>query len=155
MRREEREVKDIGEIERIILDCNELRLALLDANESYIVPLCFGYDDRTFYIHSSREGRKIDLLQKTKEEQRTVGFELDRGFSLIKGKKACSFSCSYESIIGTASVDFVEDLKEKKRALNFIMAHYTKKADFDFSKESLSAVSVIKLKVLKMSCKRH
>ena len=155
MRREDREVKDIREIERIIACCNELRLGLLDGNESYIVPLCFGYEDKTFYIHSAREGRKIDLLKKAKEEQRSVGFELDRAFSLIKGEKACSFSCSYESVIGTASVDFIEDLEEKKRALGLIMAHYTKKTDYDLSKENLAAVSVIKLEVKKMSCKRH
>ena len=64
MRRSEKEITDKLAIEKIINASLVCRLALSDGNQPYIVPLCFGYQDRTLYFHSALEGKKIDILKK-------------------------------------------------------------------------------------------
>ena len=43
MRRKDREVTDLQEIEEIIKGCKVCHLAMADAGQPYIVPLNFGY----------------------------------------------------------------------------------------------------------------
>lgn len=107
MRRKDREITDNNEIDKIINECNCVRLGLNDDGKVYIVPLNFGFehddDKRRFYFHSAKEGRKIDLLKKTK----SAGFEMDTGFSIMEGKTACDYSAKYKSVIGEGNVSFV------------------------------------------------
>ena len=67
MRRKDREVTDPVKIREIITACNCCRLGFRDGGRAYIVPMDFGFaetDGRwTFYFHSAKEGRKIDLLK--------------------------------------------------------------------------------------------
>ncbi len=44
MRRKDKEIKDIGEIEFIINKSKVCRIALSDNDSPYIVPVCFGYN---------------------------------------------------------------------------------------------------------------
>lgn len=46
MRRKDREITDIGEIERIISQSEILHLAMLDGDYPYLVPLHFGYEHK-------------------------------------------------------------------------------------------------------------
>ena len=75
MRRKDREITDEAKIDEIISRCNCCRIGFNDSGEVYIVPLNFGYvkqdGRRTFYFHSAKDGRKIDLVKEGYE----VGFE--------------------------------------------------------------------------------
>ena len=95
MRRSEKEITDKLAIEKIINASLVCRLALSDGNQPYIVPLCFGYQDRTLYFHSALEGKKIDILKKNK---RTC-FEFDVNSEIIKAEKACKWGMKYQSVI--------------------------------------------------------
>ena len=64
MRREDREIIDYLEIESILHDAIVCRIGLAGGDEPYIVPLCFGYEDRTIYLHSALAGKKISMLKK-------------------------------------------------------------------------------------------
>ncbi|MFC1532217.1 pyridoxamine 5'-phosphate oxidase family protein [Thermodesulfobacteriota bacterium] len=66
MRRKEKEITKKSEIEAVINKALVCRVGLSDNNFPYIVPLCFGYQDNTIYIHGALEGRKIDILKKIK-----------------------------------------------------------------------------------------
>ena len=80
MRRKDREVTDLGAIERIIGDCKVLRLGMVDGRRPYVVPLNFGFDLRggvlELYCHSAPEGRKVEVLRRNPE----VCFEMDFKF---------------------------------------------------------------------------
>ena len=83
MRRKDREVTDPQRIEEIISACHCCRLGFCDGGKPYIVPLNFGFFRRedggyTFYFHSAREGRKLDLIRQTG----WAGFELDTGYQI-------------------------------------------------------------------------
>ena len=68
MRRNDREITDLNEIISIINDCKVIHLAMVDDGEPYLLPLNFGYSCESgafsFFCHSAREGRKLDILRK-------------------------------------------------------------------------------------------
>ena len=116
MRRKDREVNDIVEIEEIIKSCKTCHLAMVDDGMPYIIPLSFGYeiadDVLTLYFHSAEEGRKIDILQKNN----TVCFEMCYEGEAIYAKEApCNSGYYYSSIIGNGKVDFITDISEKSK----------------------------------------
>ena len=115
----------------------------------------FGFTEtdgkRTFYFHSAKEGRKVDLISKT----HSAGFELDTNYELHEGETACEYSAGFLSIIGTGHIEFVEDRKEKEAALQSIMFNNTGKAGWSFTYAMLNSVCVFKLEVKQISCKEH
>ncbi len=115
----------------------------------------FGFTEtdgkRTFYFHSAKEGRKVDLISKT----HSAGFELDTNYELHEGETACEYSAGFLSIIGTGHIEFVEDRKEKEAALQSIMFNNTGKADWSFTYAMLNSVCVFKLEVEQIYCKEH
>ena len=157
MRRKDREVLDEVKIDKFIRNCDCCRIGFYDKenNEVYIVPLNFGYshvdNKRVFYFHGAKEGRKIDLISKTKK----VSFEMDSNHELIVGKMACNYSERYQSVMGTGLISFVEDKDEKIAALNEIMFQSTGKKDWEFPEPMLNAVAVFKIEVTSLSCKEH
>jgi nitroimidazol reductase NimA-like FMN-containing flavoprotein (pyridoxamine 5'-phosphate oxidase superfamily) len=73
MRRKDREISGLGEMESIIQRADICRLAFCDRGIPYVVPLCFGYRRGAIYFHSAREGRKLDMMRNN----RLVCFEMD------------------------------------------------------------------------------
>ena len=157
MRRKDREVLDEVKIDKFIRNCDCCRIGFYDKenNEVYIVPLNFGYSNidnkRVFYFHGAKEGRKIELISKTKK----VSFEMDSNHELIIGKMACNYSERYQSVMGTGLISFVEDKDEKIAALNEIMFQSTGKKDWDFPEPMLNGVAVFMIEVTSLSCKEH
>ena len=157
MRRKDREVLDEVKIDKFIRNCDCCRIGFYDKenNEVYIVPLNFGYshvdNKRIFYFHGAKEGRKIELISKTKK----VSFEMDSNHELIVGKMACNYSERYQSVMGTGLISFVEDKDEKIAALNEIMFQSTGKKDWDFPEPMLNGVVVFMIEVISLSCKEH
>lgn len=157
MRRKDREVLDEVKIDKFIRNCDCCRIGFYDKenNEVYIVPLNFGYshvdNKRVFYFHGAKEGRKIELISKTKK----VSFEMDSNHELIAGKMACNYSERYQSVMGTGLISFVEDKDEKIAALNEIMFQSTGKKDWDFPEPMLNGVAVFMIEVISLSCKEH
>jgi len=149
MRKKEREIIDPGEIESIIRKAQVCRVAMADGNEPYIVPVCFGYEKGALYVHGALAGRKIDVLKKNNG----VCFEMDADVEIRGAEKACKFSLKYRSVIGTGKVRFLEDDKEKTRALDVIMKHYSDR-NFTFSKPDLDSVLVWKIEIDSLSGKK-
>lgn len=155
MRRKDREVTDIDQIHKVMNNCSCCRLGFYDGEEVYIVPLNFGYDivhgNTVLYFHGAKEGRKIDLIGTVQ----SVGFEMDTDYKLNEGKTACEYSATFQSIIGTGKVSFVENKHEKEKALQAIMYHNTNKNDWIFTDNMVDLVCVFKVVVSKISCKVH
>ena len=155
MRRKDREVVDKAKIQDIIDRCYCCRIGFNDNGEVYIIPLNFGYEKTkesyTFYFHSAKEGKKIDLIHKSPN----VGFELDTNYKLNEADIACEFSARFQSIIGNGVVSVVTDPEEKKKGLCSIMEHNTGGSNWDFNEIMLNSVCVFKMAVTKMACKEH
>jgi uncharacterized protein len=148
MRRSEKEITDESAIEAIINASLVCRLALSDGNQPYIVPLSFGYQDKTLYFHSAREGKKIDIINKNN----CVCFEFDVNTEIIKAEKACKWGMKYQSVIGFGKAVLVENIVEKEKALNIIINHYSNQ-NWQFPDEAIKKIAIIKIEIDKMTGK--
>jgi len=149
MRRDEREIIDISAMEAIIHASIVCRLALSDKDQPYIVPLCFGYKDKTLYFHCAPEGRKIDIIKKN----HNVCFEFDVNTEVVKAEKACNWGMKYQSVIGFGKAVIVESLDEKRKAIDIIMSQYVDRV-FQFPDPVIKGAAVIKVEIEKMTGKQ-
>ena len=117
MRKKEKEITEESDIERIIRDSLFCRLGMVDGDTPYVVPLCFGYRDKTIYLHGSLKGKKTNALKKNPN----VCFEFDVDIEIIEADNACDWGVKFKSVIGFGKAVFLEYSDEKHEALNIIM----------------------------------
>lgn len=142
VRRREREIADIGEIEKIIRRAQVCRLGLVDGDEPYVVPVFFGYEKNALYFHCALEGRKLDLLKRNNK----VCFEIDTDVEIITTERACGFTAKYRSVIGVGRVSILDNDNEKIHGLNVLMNQYAE-GDFSFPKEKLDRTLVVRIDI--------
>jgi len=148
MRRSEKEITDESSIEAIINASLVCRLALSDGKQPYIVPLSFGYQDRTLYFHSAIEGKKIDIIKINNR----ICFEFDINTEILEAEKACKWGIKYQSVIGFGKAVLVENIEEKQKALNIIISHYSDR-NFQFPDKAIKKTAIIKTKIESMTGK--
>lgn len=153
MRRSDREITDPKIIEEFVAGEQILRVAFYDDGDIYIVPVNYGYlyenDKYSFYFHGAKAGRKYEL-SKSKP---VVGFEIDGKYKLLENENACDYSASFQSVIGTGTLQIVDNMEEKKLGLNTLMKQVSRHSDWSYDAKMLEAVAVFKLDVQKIACK--
>ena len=145
MRRKDREIKDFEKMLEIVKSCDCCRIGLVDKDEAYIVPMNFGYEELegniVLYFHCAKEGRKLDLISR----QKIAAFEMDSEHRLLEWENACGFSYLYSCVMGKGEIEILKDNSSKVHGLQRIMAHYSGKADWEFSQEAIDGIAVLKL----------
>lgn len=150
MRRRDREIQDIFEIESIINNAMVCRIGLADDGHPYIVPVCFGYSNGIIYLHSSLSGKKIDILKKNPQ----CCFEVDQFNGIMSNERPCAWGMRYRSVIGFGRASFISDNEEKKKGLNSIISHYGS-GICEFSDDDIRNVCVIRIDIDSMTGKKH
>ena len=153
MRKKEREISDMSEIESIMVSSDVCRIAFADANIPYIVTMNFGYCSKNngrLYFHCAPEGRKIEMMKKNN----FVCFEMDADHHLTTGKSACDYGMKYRSVIGYGHLSIVNDEEEKIYGLNQIMTHYSGSEEFLYKPGSLIKTLVLRLEISEISGKQ-
>lgn len=149
MRRKEKEITDLQQIEKIVARAKVCRLSLFDQNYPYIVPLCFGYKDKTLYFHSASRGKKIDLLKNNKN----VGFEIDIPGKILRKGRHCNWDIEYKSVIGYGQAEIIEDMQLKKNALQIILHHYSDTIP-PIPEKNIKNTTIIKVVIIEMTGKK-
>ena len=153
MRRKDREVTDTETIEEIIKACKTCHLAMVDEGKPYVVPLNFGYeldtDKLTLYFHSAKEGKKLDILHKNS----SICFDIASEGMPIHAESPCNCGYYFSSIIGMGTVEFIEDTKEKCKALSLLMKHQADR-DVEFNEAQVNSVCVYKVSTSDYSGKK-
>jgi len=149
MRRKEKEITEASAIEAIIKKSLVCRIALSEGNFPYIVPLSFGYRDKVLYFHGPLKGKKIDIIKKNQN----ICFEFDINTEIVKAEDACHWSMKYQSVIGFGKAVLLEDLDEKRKALDIIMSQYSDRT-FQFDDAILKKLGVIKVEIESMTGKQ-
>jgi nitroimidazol reductase NimA-like FMN-containing flavoprotein (pyridoxamine 5'-phosphate oxidase superfamily) len=149
MRRKENEITKKSEIEAVIHKSLVCRVGLSGDNIPYIVPLCFGYQDNTIYVHGSLKGKKINILQKNPN----ICFEFDTDTEIVEAEDACEWGMKYRSVIGFGKASFLEDPDDKRKALNIIMNQYSDRS-FQYPGDAIRATAVIKIEIVSMTGKQ-
>ncbi|MBC7958370.1 MAG: pyridoxamine 5'-phosphate oxidase family protein [Vallitaleaceae bacterium] len=152
MRRSEREIKDIDEIEQILKTAKVCRISMVEDGKPYLVPLNFGYQDKAIYVHSAKSGRKIEILKKNNN----VCFEVDIDSVIVEGERACDYSARYKSVIGFGKAIFIEEEAQKMKALDILMGQYVKDgpATHVYSQKDVERIEVIKIAIDEMTGKK-
>jgi nitroimidazol reductase NimA-like FMN-containing flavoprotein (pyridoxamine 5'-phosphate oxidase superfamily) len=141
-------ITSTDEIEKIIGKCLFCNVAMVDGlNNPYVIPMNFGYMRGTIFLHSSKKGKKIDILQENNKV--CVSFSTDHELRWQSEQMACSYSMKYRSVLAYGKVEFIEEAERKIEALNCIMKHYTDK-EFTYSEPSVREVAVYKVIIEKV-----
>lgn len=150
MRRKDLTITDRTGIEAILHEGMVCRIGLADDNGPYVVPVCFGYEDGSVYIHSAPEGKKIAMLAKNPR----CCFEVDICDQVIRSDRPCSWGMRYRSVIGYGMAAILTDPDGKRRGLSCIVRHYGGGTPA-FSESDLVSVTVIRIAVESMTGKKH
>jgi uncharacterized protein len=150
MRRKEKEVLSREVMEKLLETAQIIRIGLSDGGEPYIVPMLFGYRAGSIFLHSAKEGRKIDIIRKGG----MVCFEVEEAGEVTEKETACKWTLDYVSVVGWGEAHIIDDPDEKRKGLEAIMLHYGGKPPFEYSEPSLSKIVVIRIDVSSMTCKR-
>ena len=148
MRRKDREIIDLNEIEAIINRSQVCRLAMTDGDVPYVVPLCFGYDKNKLYFHTGFKGKKIDIIKRNPN----VCFEFDIDCKVRPGENACKWGMHYRSVIGYGKASFLESDASKRKALDVIMRHYDGEAEI-YPDAKVKITAIIEVEIEQMTGK--
>ena len=150
MRRKEKEIKDRTEIEAIINTSQVCRVAMSKNDQPYLVPLSFGFDGSAVYVHTAREGKKIEFF----EANQRVCVEFESHVQIRPDdKQACKWSVAYESVIGDGTLQELTEPRDIQYGLNQIMRHYSGK-DWDIDPRAAGKTRVWKIVLVSLSGKR-
>ena len=153
MRRADKEVKDLEQLEEILRACTAVRIGTRDERGMFIVPMSYGYtlegEELTLFVHSAPEGRKVSAFRSGGE----AAFEMDCGHQLMTAEQACSYSCAYRSIMGSGTIRELTEPQEKYEALNAIMRHMTGR-NWEMPEPAVARVSVFAIRAERWTGKR-
>jgi nitroimidazol reductase NimA-like FMN-containing flavoprotein (pyridoxamine 5'-phosphate oxidase superfamily) len=138
-------------IEKVINSCDVCFVGMADDDGTpYVLPMNFGYRDKTVILHSAPDGRKVDILNKNPK----VSIVFSTGSELVYQHKqvACSYRVRSTSVIISGVVEFVEDNESKREALNILMDNYSVD-DFNYSDPAVRNVKVWRVKAETMTCR--
>lgn len=117
--------------------------------------MSFGYsyenDILTLYFHCAGEGEKLRRLKASA----AVCFEADSGAKAYGGESPCSWTTSYESVIGFGKARFLTDEAEKRAALEHIMKHYGFGGKMNFELSVLEKTTAFSITADSFTAKRH
>lgn len=153
MRRADKEVKDLEQLEEILRACTAVRIGTRDERGMFIVPMSYGYtlegEELTLFVHSAPEGRKVSAFRSGGE----AAFEMDCGHALRPAATACGHSFTYRSIMGSGTIRELTEPQEKYEALNAIMRHMTGR-NWEMTEPAVARVSVFAIRAERWTGKR-
>ena len=135
----------LKKIERIFLLCKTCHVAMVDDGMPYVVPLSFGYqilDEKILelYFHSALEGKKIDILRKSKKACFVATYEGNPK----RAETTCNYGVFFASVIGYGETEFINDADKKCEALSIMFQHQTGEV-VRFTAEQTENVCVFKI----------
>ncbi len=137
-----------SELEAIILRTKICRVGMIDGDFPYVLAFNFGYKNKTIFLHTSKTGKKIDVLKANNKV--CVQFDTDHEFFHRHEHVACSYRLRYRSVIARGEAEFVENYEEKIEALEIFMENYAERK-FTFSKPAVDNIAIIKIPVASLT----
>lgn len=112
--------KDDAWIEEVLQKARVLELGMVDRDgSSHIVPLSFGYDDGTLYVHGAPEGRKNEILNANPK----VCFQILLDSEIQAYQTSLSFNKKYRSVAGYGEATILSDPDRKREAMKVFEKH--------------------------------
>lgn len=127
-------------------------VAVVQDGEPVVVPMLYGRDGETLYLHGARKARIVRMLEGTGKA--CVNVTLLDG--LVFARSTFASSMNYRSVTVHGTTRIVDDLDDKKRALRMISDHAMpgRRAELRLSHENeLKMTGVIALDIETASAK--
>jgi nitroimidazol reductase NimA-like FMN-containing flavoprotein (pyridoxamine 5'-phosphate oxidase superfamily) len=151
--RTKRMLTDADSIRKIIDKCDVCYVGMSDADHMpYVLPFNFGFDGSYIYLHSAKEGHKMDILHVNPKV--SVAFSTDHEIGFQNKDVACSYLMKYRSVVAFGHIEFVEDPELKKEALNIMMKKYTGR-EFPYGMPSVLEVECYRVVIEKITGKEY
>jgi len=152
MRLREKEITDRREVEELLMKEKVCRFGMCDGDTPYVLPTTYGYKDGVMYFHSSKHGRKMDVLKQNNR----VCFVVDTGHQLVQGplETSCKSTIKFMSVVGTGRAKMVEDPVEKRNAMDVIMAQMFGQSAFKYSDEGIRDMAIVRIDIDSLTGKR-
>jgi uncharacterized protein len=153
MRRNDREIIDVADLELIISRSDVCRVAFADNNIPYIVTLNFGYaggKNPCFYFHCANEGKKLEMIRKNN----FVCFELDTDHEIKEGENGCDWGMKFSSVVGYGKISVLKERESRIFGLDCIMSHYSDKTGYSYDERVLGNTTILRLDIEEMTGKR-
>jgi uncharacterized protein len=150
MRRKDREITDRKAIDEIIAKATVLHLAMADGNIPYVVPLSFGYDGEHIYLHTAKQGLKLDFLARNPN----VCFSLVGYVEYQATMTSCDAGTKFLSVVGRGRCEVLSDLDGKRKGLDILMRHYTT-SRLEFTPAAVLGTTVLRITITELKGKRR
>ena len=135
-----------------ILDRGQvLRLAMCSGDQPYLVPLNYVHDQGRIYLHTGRQGLKMEFLRANPK----VCFEVTVDVELLPSALPCKWNCAFRSVLGFGRVVEVEDPSERRRGLEMIVTRYAGPGPHRPAAEAAERVCVLRLDIESLTCKHN
>ncbi len=139
------------QIESVIRKSDVCFVGMADTDGTpYVLPMNFGYEHGTIYLHSAQTGRSISILERNPKV--CITFSVDHELVFQHPEVACSYRMRSKSVMAWGKVSYEEDPKKKEEALNIIMKQYVDKT-FHYSDPAIRNVKIWKVEIEEITCK--
>lgn len=145
MRRADRERADAAFFDEVFAAAEVLFLAFSNGDFPYCLPVNFARDSQHLYIHCAQEGLKIDCVRRDARVAFScaVDITIDREHS----------STYYKSICGLGHARMVEDVEEKRHALDCIGERYGARCPRPTPEAAARRVAVLRIDIQSLTGK--
>lgn len=146
-------IEDQQRVEEILSRCDICFVGITDLEGNpYVIPMNFGYRDGVIYLHSGPTGSSIDMLGRNNNV--CIAFSVDHELVFQHPKVACSYRMKAKSVICRGQVNFIDNLDDKREALNILMAHYSSR-EFIYSDPAVRNVKIWEVPIEKVTAKEY
>lgn len=140
MRRREKLRVDEAFLEEVFAACGEIFVAFMDGDFPYCLPFNFAKSGNAIYIHSALRGHKLDCLAANPN----VAFALARDIEIDRERSSTWF----KSVSGKGIARIVEDVAEKRRALDLLSLRYDAKCARPAPAAMAARVAIIRIDII-------
>lgn len=149
MLKSNKEITNRLDIDTIITKSLVCRISFAVDNSPYMVPVSFGYDGKSIFVHTAEKGKKISFLKSNNN----ICFEFDTDVSIVKHDKiACKWTTAFKSVIGLGQMIEQIDLNDRIYAMNQIMLQYSG-TTWAFDEKMLKHTKLWKIEISEISGK--
>lgn len=146
-------IEDKQRVEEILSRCDICFVGITDLEGNpYVIPMNFGYRDGVIYLHSGPTGSSIDMLAHNSRV--CITFSIDHELVFQHPKVACSYRMKAKSVICRGNVGFIEEMDDKREALNILMQHYSSR-EFIYSDPAVRNVKIWEVPIDNVTAKEY
>lgn len=145
MRRKDKEQNSKEFMHAVLDNAETIFLAMFDGDFPYCLPLNFVRQNENLYLHCANAGLKLDCIVRNNRVAFSAAIDIK-----IDTDKASTY---YKSVCGQGLARIVEDIEEKRLALDLLASRYKARCVVPAPLASITRTTIIKIEILNLTGK--